>query len=323
MEFQMPSVTGVRNTISENDEKFKPESGRYHLYIALSCPFAHRALIGMNLKGLKNHIGLSIVHPTMQKTKPGIDEHRGWVFRKETDDPITPVSGYGSFPCDYCIPDPVNNAKNLRELYELAGAPTTKYSVPVLWDKKEKTMVNNESADILRIFNCNFNEFASNKELDLYPEHLRAQIDEINDLVSTNVNVGVYKCGYAKQQSVYETNVKNLFGALDKLEEILSKGRYLCGDQFTEADIKLWTTLLRFDEVYFVLFKCNRTRIVDFPNLLNWCREIYQMPGITETVYMDYIKNSYFGNYLDLNPYSIVPIGDDFLGQLQKPHNRK
>jgi putative glutathione S-transferase len=312
-----------RNTISGEHERFQPESDRYHLYISYFCPFAHRAFLALSMKGLRDHIGLSVVHPTMQKTKPEVDEHLGWVFRAENDEPVVPVTGHNAIPCTGCIPDSVNNAKTLREIYDLAGSAPTRYSVPVLWDKKEKTIVNNDSADILRIFNSSFNQFATNKELDLYPEHLRKQIDEINELVFPNVNLGVYKCGFAKNQLDYDDAFNNLFLNLNKLEEILSKSRYLCGDQLTEADIKLWTTLLRFDEIYYVYFKCNQKKIVDFTNLLNYCRDIYQTPGVDSTVNMDHIRNSYYSTHPYLNTYSIIPGGCDFLGELKKPHNRK
>jgi putative glutathione S-transferase len=317
------TVTTFRDTISQDHEKFKPESGRYHLYISYACPWAHRTLITLTLKGLKDHIGVSVVHPTFEKTKPDIDDHIGWVFKSESDPPVIPASGHGSIDCKGCIPDTINNTRNIRELYDLAGGTSSRYTVPILWDKKEKTIVNNESSEIIRIFNSAFNEIAGNKELDLYPENLRSEIDKINEWVYPNINNGVYRCGFAQRQEPYDIAFKELFDALDKLEEILSSKRYLLGDQLTEADIRLWVTLIRFDEVYVVYFKCNRSRIVDFPNILNYCRDVYQIPGVASTVNMDHIKNHYFTSHKELNSYSIVPGGNNFLRELNKPHNRK
>jgi len=212
-----------RNWISEDSDKFQPESGRYHLYISYGCPWANRCLAVRNLKGLQDHIGLSIVHPTMQRTKPDVDDHVGWVFRNEGDEPLSNSSGYGKFECKDVIPDTVNNTKTIREIYEKVTKESTVYSVPILWDKKLQTIVNNESSEIIRMFNSAFNKLAKNPELDLYPEDLRKQIDEINDWVYHNINIGVYKCGLAQSQEAYDEAVKNLFDHLDKAEEILSK----------------------------------------------------------------------------------------------------
>jgi len=311
-----------RNWISEESEKFKPESGRYHLYISYACPWAHRTLITRNLKGLQDHIGLSIVHPTWQKTRPEKDEHAGWVFRSETDEPVKSVLGFGSFPSKDVIPDTVNNCKSIRELYELSNDTNGKYTVPVLWDKKLKVIVNNESSEILRMFNSAFNKLSKNPGLDLYPEHLRTKIDEINDYIYHNFNNGVYKAGFAKSQEAYETAIEGIYQALDKAEEILSKNRYLLGDQFTEADIRFFVTLVRFDEVYVVYFKTNKKRIADYPNLLNYTRDLYQNPTIGETVNMYHIKTHYFTSHPILNHYAIVPVGPDVISTLKEKHDR-
>jgi len=313
---------GFHHIISKESETFKPESGRYHLYFAYGDPFGHRTFIARNLKGLQDHISFSIVHPTMQKTKPGVDDHVGYVFRKEDDPPLKSATGYGAISCKGCIPDTVNNCATIRELYELAGAPHQKFTIPVLWDKKNKTIVNNESAEIVRIFNSNFNELAKNPNLDLYPEAYRKKIDELTEWIQSDILLGVYKVGYAKIQQEYEEAFKILFEALDKVEDILKTNRFLCGRVFTEIDIKLFVTLIRFDEAYHVYYKCNKKKIVDYPNILNYLREIYQMPGVTETVNMDHIRAIYFSGGSGLNHYAIIPVGPDFESSLKEKHNR-
>ena len=314
--------SSYRNWISEDSDRFKPESGRYHLYISYACPWACRALAVRNLKGLQDHIGLSVVHPTFKKTKPEVDEHAGWVFRSENDEPLPSVTGFGSFLGIDSIPDTVNNCNSVRDLYDLTNDTARVYSVPVLWDKKEKTIVNNESSEIIRMFNSAFNKFSTNPELDLYPESLRTKIDEVNEWVYHGINNGVYKSGFAKSQEAYDGAVTTLFNSLDRVEEILSRNRYLCGSQFTEADIRLFPTLVRFDEVYVVYFKCNKKRIVDYPNMLNYLREIYQMKGVTESVNMYHIKTHYYTSHPALNHFAIVPAGPDSVSTLKEKHDR-
>ncbi len=319
---QDPKPTGFHSFVSPDSDQFQPESGRYHLYVAYPCPFAHRALLARKLKGLEEHIGLSIVHPTFQKTKPEVDDHVGWVFKNPDDEPLHNSIGYGNFSCKDCIPDTVNNAKTIRELYEMSGGEGQKYSVPVLWDKKTKTIVNNESAEIVRIFNSGFNNLAKNPELDLYPKELQTKIDELNEWITSDINTGVYKAGFPTTQEGYEKAFNNLFGTLDKLEEILSKSRYLTGNKFTEADLRLFPTLLRFDEVYYVLFKCNKKKIADYANLLNYTRDIYQMAGVADTINMEQAKIGYFSSRLEWNYYAIVPAGPNFLETLKEKHDR-
>ena len=309
--------------ISEASDRFKPESGRYHLYISYACPYCHRTLLARNLKGLQDHIGLSVVHPTWQKTKPDKDDHVGWVFRSENDEPLKSILGFGSFPCKDVIPDTVNNCKSVREIFELSNDAKGKYPVPVLWDKKEKVIVSSGSADIMRMFNSAFNKLSKNPELDLYPEQLRSKIDEINDYISDNFNDGVYKAGFAKSQGEYDDAVKKVFEVLDKMEGILSKSRYLVGNQLTESDIRLFVTLVRFDEVYVVFFKCNKKRIIDYPNLLNYTRDLYQNPIIGDTVNMSHIKTNYYTSYPTQNHYAIIPIGPDFMATLKEKHDRE
>jgi len=217
--------------------------------------------------------------------------------------------------------DVVNGFKCLKDLY-LSVAPDYQgsWTVPVLWDKKTKTIVNNESSEIIRMFNYEFNEWAENKTLDLYPKDLRTQIDEVNSWIYPNINDGVYKCGFAKSQEAYSNNVKILFESLDKVEQMLSKSRYLLGNSLTEADIRLWTTVLRFDPVYFTHFKTNIRRIVDYPNLYGFVRDIYQTDGLKDTFNLYETKHHYFESHRMINPYGIVPEGP--LIDYDLPHNR-
>lgn len=264
---------------------FKAEAGRYHLYVSLACPWAHRTLIMRALKGLEDMISVSVVHPLMK-------EH-GWTFAEG----------------DGVVPDPVGDADYLYEVY-LAADPdySGRVTVPVLWDKETGTVVNNESSEIIRMFNSAFDGVGA-KAGDYYPLELRAEIDEINDLVYDNVNNGVYKAGFATKQEVYDQEVANLFEALDELEERLEGSEYLVGDQLTEADIRLFTTLVRFDPVYYGHFKCNHRHIRDYPNLWRYTREIYNMDGVPETVNLDHIKNHYYMSHDTINPTGIVPQG--------------
>eukprot|EP00470_Lotharella_oceanica_P015796 CAMPEP_0170179618 /NCGR_PEP_ID=MMETSP0040_2-20121228/18579_1 /TAXON_ID=641309 /ORGANISM="Lotharella oceanica, Strain CCMP622" /LENGTH=366 /DNA_ID=CAMNT_0010423835 /DNA_START=51 /DNA_END=1151 /DNA_ORIENTATION=+ len=325
-----------RNQISdEPDARFKPATGRYHLYVSYGCPWANRCLAALNLKRLRKAIGVSVVHPTWQLTSPETDEHKGWTFRNPGDPPLVPPSGYGEIEVDGLVPDDVNKAKTIRYLYELAAAneqklghgngdPGKKFSVPVLWDKEEGVIVNNESEDILRLFNAKFNDFSEPGPAtpDLYPDHLVSQIQKVNSWVYDHINNGVYKCGFAKSQKAYDEAIESLYIHLDKAEDILSRQRYLCGSTMTEADIRLFMTLVRFDEVYAVYFKCNKKLISQYPNLLNYCRDLYQTPGIGESINMDHIKKHYYTSHPILNHYAIVPAGPNVIEDLKKPHNR-
>lgn len=266
---------------------FKAESGRYHLYISLACPWASRTLIMRALKGLEDHITISVVHPLMLEN--------GWTFEEG----------------DGVIADTELNKDYLYQVY-LAAQPnySGRVTVPVLWDKKTKTIVNNESAEIMRMFNTAFNDLTGNTD-DYYPEDLQADIDAMNDFVYPNINNGVYKAGFATSQTVYEKEVKALFEALDKLEALLSSQNYLVGNTFTEADIRLFTTLVRFDAVYYGHFKTNIRRLVDYPNLWAYTKRIYNMPGIAETVNFDHIKQHYYGSHKTINPTGVVPVGPD------------
>ena len=264
---------------------FAAESGRYHLYVSLACPWAHRTLIFRKLKGLEPHISLSIVDPLMLE--------EGWVF---SDGPGT-------------LPDTVNGKKRLYEVY-LAADPdyTGRVTVPVLWDRKTGTIVSNESSEIIRMFNSAFDRITGNS-LDFYPKALRAEIDAVNERVYGTVNNGVYCAGFATTQAAYEEAFGQLFETLDWLEDRLGRSRYLVGEQISEADWRLFTTLVRFDAVYYGHFKCNRQRIEDYPNLSGYLRDLYQVPGVAETVNFDHIKRHYYGSHKTINPTGIVPLG--------------
>ena len=266
---------------------FKAEKGRYHLYLSYACPWAHRTLIMRHLKGLEDFISVSFVNPYMLE--------KGWTFE------------------DYpgVIGDPIHHAKYLYEVYLAANSNYSgRVTVPVLWDKQTETIVNNESSEIIRMLNSAFDEIGA-KPGNYSPEEWIEEIDKMNELVYDNVNNGVYKAGFATEQSVYEEEVTRLFETLDKLELHLEDRTYLVGNQLTEADIRLWTTLIRFDPVYFGHFKCNIRPLVDYPNLWYFTRMIYNLEGIAETVNMDHIQHHYYGSHPTINPNGIVPVGPE------------
>jgi len=266
---------------------FRAESGRYHLYVSLACPWAHRTLIFRILKNLQDLVTVSVVNPDM-----GAD---GWRFEEFPD----------------ATPDQVNGFSFLHQVYTLAQPDYTGVvTVPVLWDKRQKTIVNNESSEIIRMFNTMFNGLIPVKT-DYYPEALREEIDSINALVYANINNGVYRAGFATSQSAYENAFGRLFDALEKIEKRLSRQRYLAGEQLTEADWRLFTTLVRFDAVYYSHFKCNLKRIVDYKNLSSYLRDLYQISGIAETVNMQHIKRHYYYSHETINPTRIVPLGPE------------
>ena len=304
--------------------EFPAESGRYHLYISYACPWATRCLAVRNLKGLENAIGLSVAHPTWQRTRPDDpqDEHAGWVFRSEGDEPLPTRTGHGAFMPSGLVPDTVNGARDVRELYERSNDQKGTYSVPVLWDKKTSQVVNNESSEIIRMFNSAFNEIAANPDVNIYPEDLRKEIDATNEWVYPAINNGVYRCGFARSQEAYDTAVNELFTSLDRVEDILSNQRYIAGDRLTEADIRLFMTLVRFDEVYVVYFKTNCKRIEDYHNMFNYCCELHQMPWMQGVTNMVHIKMHYFTSHPTLNHYGIIPKGGDTVAKLLKPHDR-
>ncbi|XP_031268103.1 uncharacterized protein LOC116126569 [Pistacia vera] len=304
------TASTFRNSISRDpSSQFPAESGRYHLYISYACPWACRCLSFLKIKGLEKAISFTSVKPIWEKTKEG-DEHRGWVF------PATNSEEPGAEL------DPLNGAKSIRDLYELASTNYSgKFTVPVLWDKKLKTIVNNESSEIIRMFNTEFNDIAENAALDFYPADLRHQIDETNEWIYNRINNGVYKCGFATKQEPYDEAVKQLYDALDKCEAILGKQRFICGNRLTEADIRLFVTLIRFDEVYVVHFKCNKKVLREYPNLFNYTKDIYQIPGMSSTVNMQHIKRHYYGSHPTINPFGIIPRGPDI--DYARPHDRE
>jgi glutathionyl-hydroquinone reductase len=264
---------------------FVAERGRYHLYVSLACPWAHRTLIMRRLKGLEDVVSLSVVHWRMR-------EH-GWTFA-----PGPCVTG-----------DPVNRTQTLYEVYLAADHRYTgRVTVPVLWDKERQTIVSNESAEILRMFNSSFDGVGATPG-DYYPEQLRAEIDALNDRIYRDVNNGVYRAGFATTQEAYEEAVRSLFETLDWLEARLSRSRYLLGDQLNEADIRLFTTLVRFDAVYHGHFKCNIRRIVDYPALWRSTRDVYNLKSVAETVNMHHIRHHYYESHATINPTGIVPVG--------------
>jgi len=264
---------------------FPAQSGRYHLYVCYACPWAHRTLIFRSLKGLEAHIGVSVVHPNMLEN--------GWEFDREQEQTRDQLYDF-----DY-----------LYQLY-LKAAPgySGRVTVPVLWDRERETIVSNESADIIRMLNSAFDQLTGN-ELDFYPPALRQEIDVLNDEIYANVNNGVYRAGFATTQQAYEEAFGDLFRVLDKLEERLGRQRYLTGHQITEADWRLFTTLVRFDAVYYGHFKCNLRRIQDYENLYGYLRDLYQQPGIADTVHFDHIKQHYYYSHPSINPTRIVPLG--------------
>lgn len=275
---------------------FKAEAGRYHLYVSLACPWAHRTLIFRKLKKLEDLIGLSIVDPYMLEN--------GWEFKGR----------------DGGTEDHLFGSNYLWQVYTRADPTYSgRVTVPVLWDKQENTIVSNESAEIIRMFNAAFDGLTGSTD-DFYPQDLREEIDKLNAEIYDKVNNGVYKCGFATTQEAYDSHVGPLFDMLDRLEARLAKGRYLCGDRQTEADWRLFTTLVRFDPVYVGHFKCNIRRIADYPNLSGYLKDLYQVPGVAETVDFYHIKHHYYGSHKMINPTGIVPRGPEL--DLESPHGR-
>ena len=277
---------------------FKADSGRYHLYVSLACPWAHRTIIFRKLKGLEKAISLSVVDPLMGAN--------GWEFSEQPG----------------CTPDAANGAAYLYEIY-LKARPgfSGRVTVPALWDKVRRTIVNNESSEIIRMLNREFDAFATRSLPDMYPPELRPEIDRWNELVYRTVNNGVYRAGFATAQDKYERAVGDLFAALGALERHLTGSRYLCGRRLTEADWRLFTTLVRFDAVYHYHFKCNLRRLRDYPSLWAYTRELYQVPGVAATVDLQHIKEHYYRSQKEVNPSQVVPVGPeiDFTG----PHGRE
>ncbi|WP_435349056.1 glutathione S-transferase family protein [Haloarchaeobius sp. HRN-SO-5] len=290
--------TAFRNWIRDDPEAtFRPESGRYHLYQSRACPWAHRTVVVRRLLGLEDVISMDTVDPYR--------DEEGWQFTPEKDD---------------CTADTVNGSDYLREVYTAADDSFTgRVTVPVLWDRERETIVNNESEEIVKMFADAFGEFATDG-VDLYPDGRRDEVDEVIDAIYDPINDGVYRAGFADAQSAHESAVAELFDALDHWDDVLAEQRFLVGEELTLADVCLFTTLVRFDEVYHTHFKCNVRRVTDYPNLWGHTRELYQLPGVAETVNVDHIKEHYYTTHTDLNPKRLVPTGPapDF----EAPHDR-
>ncbi len=282
-----------RNFIStQPGNLYQPQSGRYRLFVGLGCPWAHRTLVVRSLKGLEDAISVTIVSPSPDE---GI-----WILNQQQE-----------------------GCRTLPQLYNLAQPGYKgRCTVPVLWDAQTKTIVNNESSEIILMLNSQFNEFATNPTLDLYPQELQEQIDRWNEKIYHTVNNGVYRCGFAQTQEAYERACNELFACLDEIDTVLETNRYLCGDKLTLADVRLFTTLFRFDIVYYGLFKCNRRRIQDYKNLGAYLRDFYQLPKVADTCDPESIKRDYYGSLFPLNPGGIIPCGPD-LTNLMEPHHRE
>jgi len=296
-EFQRQETSFRDRIEADSDARHPAEAGRYHLYVSWACPWAHRTLVTRALKGLEDAITVDAVDPVRR-----VD---GWEFAPEKDG---------------CTPDTVNGADKLREVYTAADPDFTgRVTVPVLWDKEHETIVNNESEEIMRMLDVAMHDVAA-RDVDLYPEGYRDEVDRIVDEIYDPINNGVYRAGFASSQAAYENAIDDLFGALDYWDDVLADQRYLAGDVLTEADVAMFTTLIRFDEVYHTHFKCNVARITDYPNLWNYLKELCQLPGVAETVRMDHIKNHYYQSHRDLNPGGKVPVGPD--PEFGAPHDR-
>ena len=281
---------------------FKAEPGRYHLYVSLACPWAHRTLIVRALKGIGDDLlPVSVVHWFMREN--------GWEFLPGEDETGAATG------------DPVHGWRYMREAYTTAMPDYTgRVTIPILWDKREGTIVSNESSEIIRMLNTAFDDLGARRDVDISPDALRGEIDEVNGPIYHEVNNGVYKAGFATKQDAYEDAFDALFARLDALEDRLSRQRWLVGDRMTEADIRLFTTLVRFDAVYFGHFKCNQRRIADYPNLSNYVRDMYQVPEIRETVNFEHIKSHYYHSHETVNPTRIIPKGPEL--DLDAPHDR-
>ena len=279
-----------RHNISDDDDKYIPETNRYHLYVSYACPWAHRTLIFRKLKKLESHISVDYIHPDMLDM--------GWSF--ETNFPDT-------------TGDTIHNKKYAHEIYQISDKTvSTKATVPILWDKKTHTIVNNESSEIIRIMNQSFNKISKNYD-DYYPVNLRAEIDDINDIIYKNINNGVYKTGFSRTQSSYDDAVQKLFSSLDMIENKLEEQDYLVGNMLTEADIRFVRNLLRFDSVYYVHFKCSLKKISEFKNISRYLKNLYSNDAISSTTNFEHIKRHYYFSHKHINPYRIIPISPENL----------
>ena len=296
-EFERADTT-FRDWIRDDpDARFQPEAGRYHLYVSYACPWAHRTLLVRSLTGLEDTVSVNVVDPYR--------EDEGWQFTPEREG---------------CTPDTVNGSDYLREVYLKADPDAScRVTVPVLWDRRVETIVNNESEEILRMLDTEFDEYAE-RDVDLYPEGYRDEVDRIIEEIYQPINNGVYRAGFADSQAAYDRAVTELFDALDRWDSVLADQRYLAGDRLTEADICMFTTLVRFDQVYHTHFKCNVRAIHEYDNLRPYLRDLYQTPGVADTVRMDHIKEHYYTTHDSVNPKRLVARGPDL--EFEAPHDR-
>ena len=291
---------------NDGSTPYPAEAGRYHLYVSLACPWASRTLIFRNLKGLQDAIGLTIVDP--------LRDEKGWAFR-EPSTKWPPADSFSST-------DSINGFRYLSEAYHATDPKFQgRVTVPVLWDKKTKKIINNCEDDICPMFNSLFNDFAKNKDVDFFPKEIEAEHAKLNDFLYDNINNGVYRAGFATRQAPYERACKRLFDALDEMEKRLTTSRHLFGQRIVEADWRLFCTLIRFDVVYHGHFKCNLRRIIDYPNLQGYLLDLYQQLGVADTVNIDHIKRHYYMTHEEINPTRIVPLGP--IVDLSKPHGRE
>jgi putative glutathione S-transferase len=279
--------SSFRDIISDKENAFfRPENDRYHLYVSLACPWAHRALITRALKGLEATLSVDVVDWLLPKG--------GWTLRAESDSATL---------------DTVGGLDTLRQVYGVADANYDgAITVPVLWDRRHSTIVNNESSEIIRFLNSEFQNQAVHPTVDLYPSALRSEIDSVNDWIYPSINDGVYRTGFARSQEAYEDAVEKLFDGLERVESILSKQRYIAGDKLTEADIRLFPTLIRFDAVYHCHFKCTLKRITDYPNIWGYVRDLYSRPAFSETTNFEHIRKHYFISHTSINPHAVLPV---------------
>lgn len=296
-EFKRQTDAFRRYVTADGSSGYPAEAGRYHLYVSWACPWAHRTILVRRLKKLEGVIGMTVVDP--------IRDEQGWAFREGSGHSLDPINGF-------CFLSEAYRATDLNY--------SGRITVPVLWDKTTKRIVTNSDDDLMRMFNREFNRF-TDSTLDLYPEQLRTEIDELNGFIYENVNDGVYRAGFATSQLAYERAVRRLFDALDLLDARLASRRYLFGTAFVETDWRLFVTLVRFDAVYYGHFKCNIRRIVDYPNLFGYLKDLYQTDGVADTVNFDHIKRHYYMTHGEINPTGIVPLGPD--QDLTSPHGRE
>jgi putative glutathione S-transferase len=296
-EFKRQADAFRRYVTADGSSGYPAEAGRYHLYVSWACPWAHRTILVRRLKKLEGVIGMTVVDP--------IRDEQGWAFREGSGHSLDPINGFCFLSEAYRATDPNYSGR---------------ITVPVLWDKTTKRIVTNSDDDLMRMFNREFDRFTESR-LDLYPEQLRTEIDELNAFIYENVNDGVYRAGFATSQRVYERAVRRLFDALDQLDARLASRRYLFGTAFVETDWRLFVTLVRFDAVYYGHFKCNIRRIVDYPNLFSYLKDLYQADGVADTVNFDHIKRHYYMTHGEINPTGIVPLGPD--QDLTSPHGRE